>query len=458
MNTSEPPAPDLRGETALVTGGSKGLGFAIASALAGAGARIALVARSRDILDASARRLSAEGHVVRAWCGDVTDEAFMRHAVGATENAFGPIGILVNNAGTIGPIAPTADVTPEEWWRCVEVNLRGAALGMQVVLAGMCLRGRGRIINVTGGAGIISFTYFSAYVAAKTALVRLTECAASEVRPYGVCVFSMEPGTVATDMSRWSLESAQGRRWIPWFARIFSEGLDAAPAHVAQRALVLASGRADALSGRYIPFSADLDELVSAAGRIEGEHLYSLRMARLSAAPVSPALAALRAEGEGASTSVLQLRREMACPPAKAFALWMNPVSAAAWFTPAAPFEWLSPVRADGRVGGLLSFHLRMAGTDYRIVGIYRTIEVNAQLVLDWSWEIGSDRLGSHRGSVVTVRFEPRPASTDVIVCHEGLPTVDARDMFISGWRRCLNAMVDLLRSPWNHEGRRMRR
>lgn len=448
MTIPESPRTDLRGETALITGGSKGLGFAIAEAVARAGAQVALVARSRDVLEAAAERLEAEGHVVQAWCGDVTDDTFMQDAVRATERTLGPVDILVNNAGAIGPIAPMADVAPEDWWRCLEVNLRGAAIGMQLVLASMCARGRGRIINVVSGAGINSFTYFSAYGAAKTALVRLTECAAAEVRPYGVCVFAMEPGTVATDMSRWSMESVEGRRWIPWFARMFSEGLDAPPTRVAQRALALASGAADALTGRYIPLSADLDELMSAASRIDTEHLYSLRMARLSAAPVSPALAKLRAEGEAASASVLQLRRALPCSPAQAFALWMNPESAAAWFTPAAPFEWLSPVRADARVGGHLSFHLRMADTDYTIVGVYCTIEENIQLVFDWSWETGADRLGSHRGSVVTVRFVPHQRQTDVIVCHEGLPTVDARDMFIRGWRRCLNAMVDLTSRP----------
>lgn len=444
MKASDPPGTDLRGETALVTGGSRGLGFAMAEALARAGARVALIARSRDALDAAAGRLAAEGRVVQAWSGDVTDEAFMRQAFDEAADALGPIGILVNNAGAIGPIAPLADTAPDDWWRCVEVNLRGSALGMQLALPGMCARGRGRIINLVSGGGINGFTYFSAYVAAKTALVRLTECASSEVRPYGVCVFAMEPGTVATDMSRWSLESVEGRRWIPWFARMFTEGLASSPAQVARRALTLASGRADALSGLYIPLSADLDEILSAAARIEAERLYSLRLARLSAAPLPPALAALRAEGESASTSVLQITRRLRCSPGKAFALWMNPISAAAWFTPASPFEWLSPVRAEGRVGGLLSFHLRMADTDYKIVGIYRAIEEGARLVFDWSWETGSIPLGRHRGSTVTVRFTPRPPDTDVTVCHEGLPTVEARDTFIRGWRRCLNTMADL--------------
>ncbi|HVH66671.1 MAG TPA: SDR family NAD(P)-dependent oxidoreductase [Gemmatimonadales bacterium] len=448
MVVADSPGPALRGKTALITGGSKGLGFAMAEAFARAGARLALIARSRDVLEAAAQRLTSEGHDVRAWCGDVTDLLFMQHAVSAAEQTLGPVDLLVNNAGAIGPIAPVADVAPEEWWRSVEVNLRGTALGMQLVLAGMCVRGRGRIINVVSGAGITSFTYFSAYVAAKTALVRLTECTAAEVRPYGVCVFAMEPGTVATDMSRWSLESEAGRRWIPWFARMFTEGLDSSPAQVAQRALALASGRADVLSGRYIPLSADLDELVSSAARIEGEQLYSLRMARLSTAPVSAALAKLRAEGGAASTSVLQLQQALPCSPSQAFALWMDPTSAAAWFTPATPYEWLSPVRADARVGGLLSFHLRTEGTDYTIAAVYRTIEDNVLLVFDWSWETGSARLGSHQGSVVTVRFVPRQALTDVIICHEGMPSVDARDMFIRGWRRCLNAMIELVRRP----------
>src|SRR5262245_39487342 len=113
MNALESPGPDLRGETALITGGSKGLGFAMAEEFARAGARIALIARSSDVLDASAKRLAADGHVVQAFCGDVTDNAFMQQAFAATESQLGPIGILVNNAGSLGPIAPMADTSPE---------------------------------------------------------------------------------------------------------------------------------------------------------------------------------------------------------------------------------------------------------------------------------------------------------------------------------------------------------
>ena len=106
----------------------------------------------------------------------------------------------------------------------------------------MLARRAGRIVNVASGGAATAMTYFSSYIVAKTALVRLTECVAAEVRPYGLSVFAIGPGTVRTAMSEHSLTSPEGRRWLPWFQRIFDEGLDV-PADVPARLVTaLASG------------------------------------------------------------------------------------------------------------------------------------------------------------------------------------------------------------------------
>ena len=229
--------------------------MAIARALAAHGAAVALIGRSLPELNDAARSIAEAKGNAHAYAADVTDPVAMARVISEIEQTLGPIGVFVNNAGVLGPIGPLADVEHDDWWRAMEVNLRGPALCMRLVLPRLFVRQRGRVINIVSGGAITSLTYFSAYVAAKTALLRLTECTATEARPYGVSVFAVEPGTVATSMSDFSLTSAEGKRWIPWFGRIFDNGLNSPPERVAQRVLDLALGKADALSGRFIPLA-----------------------------------------------------------------------------------------------------------------------------------------------------------------------------------------------------------
>jgi NAD(P)-dependent dehydrogenase (short-subunit alcohol dehydrogenase family) len=123
--------------------------------------------------------------------------------------------------------------------------------------------------------------YFSAYITAKTGLIRFSECLAHEMKPHGVAVFAMGPGTVRTAMSEHSLNSPEGRKWLPWFADIFAQGRDLPAERPAQLLCQLASGRFDALSGRYINPADDLEQLLVAVGDIEARKLYSLEVKRL---------------------------------------------------------------------------------------------------------------------------------------------------------------------------------
>src|SRR5262245_11726599 len=233
----DPPTPaNLKGQIVVVTGAGRGLGRAMATGFAARGARVAMIARSEAELTSAAEAIRAAGGIAAHWVGDVTDARAMRRIVDEVERSLGPIDALVNNAGAIAPIAPLADADHDEWWRTVEVNLRGPALGMRLVLPRMQMRRSGRILNLMSGAAVMSLTYYSAYVASKTALLRLTECVASEAGPYGVRVFAMEPGTVATPMTDWSIHSEGGRRWIPEFRRVFDQGPDSPPEPVATRA------------------------------------------------------------------------------------------------------------------------------------------------------------------------------------------------------------------------------
>jgi NAD(P)-dependent dehydrogenase (short-subunit alcohol dehydrogenase family) len=195
---------------------------------------------------------------------------------------LGPIDLLVNNAGIIGPLGPFGDSPAADWWRTLEVDLCGPMLCAHRVLPGMIARRRGRIINIASGGGATMLPYFSAYITAKTALIRFSECLAHEVKPHGLAVFAMGPGTVRTAMSEHSLTSPEGRRWLPWFADIFTEGRDLPPERPAALLRALASGRYDALSGRYVAPADDLDRLLAEAAEIERRKLYTLEVERLA--------------------------------------------------------------------------------------------------------------------------------------------------------------------------------
>lgn len=270
---------DLSGQVALVTGGGRGLGRHFAQAMASAGANVALVARSTDQLDETVRLIIESGGQALAYPGDVTDGLFVENVVDEVENRLGHIDILVNNAGVAPPVGPLWETNPEEWWRNIEINLRGPLLFSRYVLPDMVSRRCGRIINIASAAGLGGIPNFSAYVTSKTALIRFTETLSLETRDYGVSVFAVSPGTVRTSMSEGGM-SPEGRKWLPWFAKIFEDGRDVPADLAVNLVLSLASGRADALAGRYIHITDNLDELIERADEIQQAGLYSLRLNR----------------------------------------------------------------------------------------------------------------------------------------------------------------------------------
>jgi 3-oxoacyl-[acyl-carrier protein] reductase len=257
---------------ALVTGGGRGIGRAIALRLAKDGSRVAIAARSADEL---AETAALAGSGVTSFTADVADPEAAEALVRDVEAKVGPLDLLVNNAGITGPMAPLWECDPAEWWRCQEVNLRAPMVLCHAVVPGMIARGRGRIVNVSSGAGLRTVPNFGAYVVSKTALIRFSEQLAFELAPHGVQVFPISPGVVRTNMVE------QVRHRVAAVQSYLDEGRDVAPEAAAELVAFLASGRADALSGRLFSVGRDWEQMLHEAGRVRAESLYMLSLREL---------------------------------------------------------------------------------------------------------------------------------------------------------------------------------
>lgn len=254
---------------ALVTGGGRGIGRGIALGLAKQGWDVAVTSRSADQLSETVKL--AEGRVI-AVPADVSDRASVKALVRAVEFLVGPVSLLVNNAGTAGPLGPFWESNPEDWWRCQEVNLRGPMLCCRELLPGMIARQAGRIVNVVSGAGCQAYPEMSAYVISKTALIRLSEQLALELKPHGISVFSIRPGLVRTAMVE------ESRHRLPFVQKLLDEGREVTPDVVANLVLTLASGMADALSGRLFSVEDDVEQIVRRADEVQANDLGLLRV------------------------------------------------------------------------------------------------------------------------------------------------------------------------------------
>jgi len=188
------------GTVALVTGGSKGIGKAIAQKFATMGASVAICGRDQTALAAAAKELQGYGGRVYAQSADVALSKDVAELVTKTEETLGPITVLVNNAG-IGVFGPTHEQTEADWDRVLDTNLKSIFLVSKAVVPSMIRQGTGDIVNISSLAGKNAFAGGGVYCASKWGVQGLSACMAEDLRNYGIRVSVICPGSVATEFS-----------------------------------------------------------------------------------------------------------------------------------------------------------------------------------------------------------------------------------------------------------------
>ncbi|MEW6607762.1 MAG: SDR family oxidoreductase [bacterium] len=244
----------LKDEVAIITGGGRGIGEAIAYAFAQEGVNLVLVSRTIEEINAvgsKAKRFDVETVSIKA---DISNPADVEKVVHTAIERFGKIDILVNNAGIQGPIGLLTDNDIEGWIKTININLIGSMMMMRAVLPFMMKRHKGVIINMSGGGSVTPSPRFSAYGASKAALVRLTETIAQEVKDYNIQVNAIAPGAVNTKIFDEMLSAGEKAVGKEVFEKLKQQKVSGgtSPEKAAELAVFLASCNLPKLTGKLI--------------------------------------------------------------------------------------------------------------------------------------------------------------------------------------------------------------
>ena len=249
----------LEGKVAVVTGGGRGIGRAIAKRFAAEGAAVLIVSRTEAELRNVARGIElARGRT--AWLtADVSREADCVRIIYAVEDRLGAVNILVNNAGEYGPVKPVEEISPEEWDRVISVHLRGAFLLTRLVLPGMYQRKSGAILNISSLSAKAAYPWGSPYTAAKAGMLGLTRVTAAEAARRGVRVNAICPGPVTETKMSLDLGNALAARLRispeiqpQQFLEGILQGRGQTADEIAAAAAFLASDQASAITGQSL--------------------------------------------------------------------------------------------------------------------------------------------------------------------------------------------------------------
>ena len=266
----------IREKSVLIAGAGRGIGKRLAMGFAEAGARVGLLARSQPELDLAKMEIEQAGGNALRIRADIRDVEQMNAAVDRIRVVFGGLDVLVVAAGVQGPIGPFVATKPKAWNEAIEINLIGVANACRAALPPMIEKRSGKIILLTGGGSADSRPNFTAYAAAKTAIVRLVECLADEVRDHNVQVNCMAPGASYSHMTDEILNAGEekaGRKEIEDAERVRVTG-GVSPEKQIQLAVFLASEGSNHISGKLIHVNDDWKRFESQNMKPE---LYTLR-------------------------------------------------------------------------------------------------------------------------------------------------------------------------------------
>jgi len=247
----------LAGRGAIITGGSIGLGYAIAEAFVGAGANVMLCARGEDDLNAAREKLvplAQPNQIVAVEPADISQEEDVNRLIFRATTAFPSLDILVNNAAVVGPIGRTETVNWDAWRQAVEINLLGSVQLCRRVIPAMRSCGHGKILMISAGGATSPDPRFSAYAASKAGLVAFAATLAEELRDDGIDVNCIAPGGLATRMNDEKLAAGPENIEPAVYESLLrrKQGGGESPQLAAELAVLLASPETDGLTGRLI--------------------------------------------------------------------------------------------------------------------------------------------------------------------------------------------------------------